>query len=51
MESNLAFELNPEMVGLCALFEQDTRILGVFLFGSRLEGYTTPQSDIDLGVV
>ncbi|MBI5650818.1 MAG: nucleotidyltransferase domain-containing protein, partial [Chloroflexi bacterium] len=39
------------MPNLHTLLVNQPRVLAVFLFGSLAEGYATPQSDIDLGVL
>lgn len=33
------------------IFESEPRVLAVFLFGSYVDGYATPWSDIDLAVL
>jgi predicted nucleotidyltransferase len=33
------------------LFENDSRVLAVFAFGSQVDGYATPRSDVDLAVL
>jgi predicted nucleotidyltransferase len=37
-----------QLQSVCA---SDPRVLAVFLFGSQLDGYVLPQSDIDLGIL
>lgn len=36
---------------LCSLFENDPRVLAVFAFGSQVDGYATPRSDVDLAIL
>ena len=33
------------------LFEETPRVLAVFVFGSQIDGYATPRSDVDLAVL
>jgi predicted nucleotidyltransferase len=33
------------------LFENESRVLAVFVFGSQVDGYATPRSDVDLAVL
>lgn len=37
-----------QLQSVCA---SDSRLLAVFLFGSQLDGYALPQSDVDLGIL
>jgi uncharacterized protein YutE (UPF0331/DUF86 family)/predicted nucleotidyltransferase len=50
-QTRLRVALNDKQLELIKLFEDDARILGVWLFGSQVDGTATPQSDIDLGVL
>ncbi len=50
-ERNLALVLKRKLPALKGLFEDDPRVLGVWLFGSQADGTATPRSDIDLGVL
>ena len=44
-------ELEQRLKSLRPLFEAHPRVLGVFLFGSYVEGYATKRSDVDLAVL
>lgn len=46
-----AMILKKRMPHLRELVARQPRVLAVFLFGSLADGYATPQSDIDLGVL
>jgi predicted nucleotidyltransferase len=48
---NSALVLKRNLPRLRQLFAQDSRVLGVWLFGSLADGYATPRSDIDLAVL
>ena len=43
--------LEKRMPQLIELVASEPRVLAVFLFGSLADGFATPQSDIDLGVL
>ena len=43
--------LEKQMPQLLSVATSQPRVLAVFLFGSLADGYATPQSDIDLGVL
>lgn len=51
MRRNNARRLGAKMTALKKLLARDPRVLGVFLFGSQVDGYATPRSDIDLAVL
>lgn len=51
MKSHLSPALREKLDALTPLFEQDKRVLGVWLFGSQADGIATEQSDIDLAVL
>lgn len=51
MPSNLSATLQTRLGALKPLFENDARVLGVWLFGSQADGTATEQSDIDLAVL
>ncbi len=51
MRRNNARRLGAKMTALKKLFARDPRVLGVFLFGSQVDGYATTRSDIDLAVL
>ena len=43
--------LHQRLGALKSLFEADSRIVGVFLFGSQAKDSATPHSDVDLGIL
>jgi len=43
--------LDDRLEKLRLLFENDSRVLAVFAFGSQVDGYATPHSDVDLAVL
>ncbi len=43
--------LLERLEGLRPIFESEPRVLAVFLFGSYVDGYAMPWSDIDLAVL
>jgi predicted nucleotidyltransferase len=43
--------IRRRVAALRSLFEADSRIVGVFLFGSQAEDSATPHSDVDLGIL
>ncbi|HHB91182.1 MAG TPA: nucleotidyltransferase domain-containing protein [Anaerolineae bacterium] len=47
----IAADLLADLEKLAPLFQKHSRVLGVFLFGSHVEGYATPQSDVDLAIL
>ena len=51
MKRNLSRVLKQKMPALKKLFARDPRVLGVFLFGSQVDGTATARSDIDLAVL
>ncbi len=51
MQQNPALILQRKLPALKRLFEDDPRVLGVWLFGSQADGTATSRSDIDLGVL
>ncbi len=44
-------ELEERLKTLHPVFEARPRVLGVFLFGSYVDGYATERSDVDLAVL
>lgn len=50
-ELRLSDELRERLARLWSVFEADLRVVGVFVFGSQVDGYATEQSDIDLAVL
>ncbi len=44
-------ELLQRLAELRPIFEQEPRIAAVYLFGSQVDGYAMPWSDIDLAVL
>jgi predicted nucleotidyltransferase len=48
---NVAHVLRTKLPRLKKLLAKDPRVLGVFLFGSQVEGTATPRSDLDLAVL
>ena len=51
METELSAALQEKLNALTPLFDNDQRVLGVWLFGSQSDGTATEQSDIDLAVL
>ncbi|TAH48718.1 MAG: nucleotidyltransferase domain-containing protein [Chloroflexota bacterium] len=51
METNVSLTLEEKLDALTPFFENDARVLGVWLFGSQADGTATEQSDIDLAVL
>jgi predicted nucleotidyltransferase len=43
--------LDDRLQQLRILFENDARVLAVFVFGSQVNGYATPRSDVDLAIL
>ena len=43
--------LDDRLDQLHLLFENDLRVLAVFAFGSQVDGYATPRSDVDLAIL
>lgn len=43
--------LQPKLSALQQFFARDSRVLGVFLFGSQVDGTATPRSDVDFAVL
>ena len=43
--------LDDRLDQLRPLFERDPRVLAVFAFGSQINGYATPRSDVDLAIL
>lgn len=43
--------IRQRVAALRSLFEADSRIVGVFLFGSQAEDSAMPHSDVDLGIL
>lgn len=50
-QENLSATLKRKLPALKRFFASDSRVLGVWLFGSQVDGYATPWSDIDFGVL
>lgn len=48
---NISPQLKRKLPTLKRFFASDSRVLGVWLFGSQVDGYATPWSDIDFGVL
>ncbi|OGO40096.1 MAG: hypothetical protein A2Z04_03585 [Chloroflexi bacterium RBG_16_57_9] len=44
-------ELIERLSTLMPIFDRDQRIIAIYLFGSHIDGYATPGSDVDLGIV
>ena len=44
-------ELLQDLKKLQPLFAENPRVLGVFLFGSQVDGYVTSHSDVDMAVL
>jgi hypothetical protein len=42
---------DDELHQLRPLFEANSRILAAFVFGSQVDGYATPRSDVDLAIL
>lgn len=51
MRRSTAQRLEAKITLLKKLLAKDPRVLVVFLFGSQVDGYATPRSDIDLAVL
>jgi len=51
MKKNLTRVLKQKLPKLKKFLASDPRVLAVFLFGSQVDGYATPRSDIDLAVL
>lgn len=43
--------LKPKLSALQQFFARDPRVLGVFLFGSQVDGTATSRSDVDFAVL
>jgi predicted nucleotidyltransferase len=51
MQNTLPSTLQAKLDALTPFFENDSRVLGVWLFGSQADGTATERSDIDLAVL
>jgi Predicted nucleotidyltransferases len=51
MMDETASELEDRLKGLVPYLQEFPNVLAIFLFGSQTDGYATPESDIDLGVL
>ena len=43
--------LDDKLRALHTLFESDARVLAAFAFGSQVDGYATPRSDVDIAIL